>query len=75
MKLTLVRSVNGRMRYYTLELTPNLFGEWVLSRTYGAIRAIKPTGSLCELYKNIDEAHMSMEALIQAKRKKGYIQR
>jgi predicted DNA-binding WGR domain protein len=72
MKTTMIRTVRGRVRYYTLELTPNLFGEWILSRTYGALRARRPTGVIRQIYMSAKEAYAAMEALLEAKGKRGY---
>lgn len=70
MKTTMTRSVKGRVRYYTLELIPNLFGEWMLMRTYGSIKQRKPTGVIREIYDSVEEAFHSMQLLIRAKEKK-----
>lgn len=75
MKMTMTRSVKGRVRYYTLELIPNLFGEWMLVRTYGSIKKIKPKGVIREIYNDIEAAVTSMQLLITSKLKKGYISR
>ena len=75
MKMTMTRSVKGRVRYYTLELIPNLFGEWMLVRTYGSIKKIKPTGVIRETYNDAEVAVASMELLIATKLKKGYTNR
>lgn len=74
MKMTMTRIVNARVRYYTLELIPNLFGEWMLIRTYGSIKKLRPTGAIREIYNNVEEASVSMKLLIEAKHKKGYTQ-
>lgn len=75
MKMTMTRSVKGRVRYYTLELIPNLFGEWMLVRTYGSIKKLKPTGVIREIYDNAEAAAESLQSLINAKQKKGYTNR
>ena len=75
MKMTMTRSVKGRVRYYTLELIPNLFGEWMVVRTYGSIKKLKPTGVIREIYDNAEAAAESMQLLISAKLKKGYSNR
>lgn len=75
MKMTMTRSVKGRVRYYTFELIPNLFGEWMVVRTYGSIKKLKPTGVIREIYDNAEEAMGSMRLLIRAKEKKGYSNR
>ncbi|MCL4431780.1 MAG: WGR domain-containing protein [Epsilonproteobacteria bacterium] len=71
----MIRSVKGRVRYYTLELIPNLFGEWMLVRTYGSIKKLKPTGVIREIYDNAEAAAESLQSLINAKQKKGYTNR
>lgn len=75
MKMTMTRSVNGRVRYYTFELIPNLFGEWMVVRTYGSIKKLKPTGVIREIYDNAEEAMVVMRLLIRAKENKGYASR
>ncbi len=75
MKMTMTRSVKGRVRYYTLELIPNLFGEWMLVRTYGSIKKLKPTGVIREIYDNAEAAAESLQSLINTKQKKGYTNR
>ncbi len=75
MKTTMTRSVKGRVRYYTLELIPNLFGEWMVVRTYGSIKKLKPTGVIREIYDSAEAAAESMQSLICAKLKKGYTNR
>lgn len=68
----MIRTVRGRVRYYTLELIPNLFGEWMLIRTYGSIKQLKPTRVIREIYDNAEEAFEMIETVIKAKTKKGY---
>lgn len=75
MKTTMTRSVKGRVRYYTFELFPNLFGEWMVVRTYGSIKKLKPTGVIREIYDNAEAATESIQSLISAKLKKGYTDR
>lgn len=72
MKSMMIRTVRGRVRYYTLEVMPNLFGEWMLIRTYGSIKQLKPTGVIREIYDNAEEAFEAIETYIKAKKKKGY---
>lgn len=74
MKTTMTRSVKGRVRYYTLELIPNLFGEWMVVRTYGSIKKLKPTGVIREIYNDAEAAIASMQLLISTKLKKGYVE-
>ncbi|MCX6061156.1 MAG: WGR domain-containing protein [Campylobacterales bacterium] len=70
----MTRAVNARERYYTVELFPNLFGEWLLVRTYGSLKKLKPTGVIRQIYESADEAMEYLITFIQAKKKKGYSQ-
>jgi hypothetical protein len=72
MKTMMKRTVNERMRYYTLELLPNLFGEWLLIRTYGACKHLKPTGVICEIYEDGHKAQMAYQQWVEVKYTKGY---
>lgn len=73
MKTTLRRQVNHRVRYYTIELIPNLFGEWMLIRTYGSINRAKPTGVINEIFTTSKEAVASMDTIVRHKQKRGYL--
>jgi hypothetical protein len=75
MKTTMTRTVNARVRYYTIDLISNLFGEWMVIRTYGSVKKLKPTGVIRDIYNNAEDAAASIQVLIQAKQKKGYINR
>lgn len=75
MKTTMTRIVKGRVRYYMIELIPNLFSEWMVIRTYGSIKKLKPTGVIREIYDNAEDAAESLQSLINAKHKKGYVER
>jgi len=56
-------------------LIPNLFGEWMVVRTYGSIKKLKPTGVIREIYDSAEVAAESIQSLINAKLKKGYTNR
>lgn len=72
MKITLKRSVAERERYYRLELIANLFGEFLLIRTFGAVNRAKPTRSICDAYTTLQEAKEAMEKLLRLKSLRGY---
>jgi len=72
MHLTMIRTVNERMRWYRLELLPNLFGEWLLIRSFGSIGRSRATGVKTELYNNPLLAQKVYESLVRSKTKKGY---
>lgn len=72
MKTMLIRRVNDRVRYYLVELFENLFGEWMVIRTYGSIKAQRPTGVIREYYMNANEAELSAKKIIRLKEHKGY---
>ena len=72
MKTTMRRTVNTKERYYTIELIVNLFGDALLIRSFGSVNRIKPTGVISQTCKDLKEAMEIMNALIHAKRKRGY---
>jgi hypothetical protein len=72
MKTTMTRTVKGRIRYYTLELIPNLFGEWLLIRRYGSIKRCKPNNEISHIYATLQEAQHHGEQITLLKYKRGY---
>ncbi len=72
MKTMLIRRVNGRKRYYLVELIANLFGEFLLVRTYGACTRAKPTGVIHEIYQDQVKAQHALEVLLEHKYARGY---
>jgi predicted DNA-binding WGR domain protein len=72
MKILLTRTVNERKRYYAIELIANLFGEFLLIRTYGACVRAKPTGVIHEIYQDQAKAQHALEVLLEHKYTRGY---
>ncbi|HQS67799.1 MAG TPA: WGR domain-containing protein [Sulfuricurvum sp.] len=72
MKTTLKRTVNGKERYYVLELIGNLFNEYLVIRTYGAYTNSKPTRVISEMYPTLIKAKEAMETILHEKQKRGY---
>lgn len=72
MKLLLKRTVNAKERYYALELIANLFGEYLLIRTYGACTNSKPTRVISNTYEILMDAKTAMETILHEKHKRGY---
>lgn len=72
MKQTMTRVVKAHERYYTLELVCNLFEEWMVIRTYGSSKKLKPTGEICDVYTTIQEAQEKMNLILSRKYQKGY---
>lgn len=72
MKITLKRSAAERERYYRLELIANLFGEFLLIRTFGACINNKPSRIIRETYTTFKEAKEAMEKLLHLKSLRGY---
>jgi len=64
--------VNERRRYYAIELIANLFGEFLLVRTFGGCTRAKPTGVIYEIYKDQSNAQHALEALLEHKYARGY---
>ncbi len=61
------------MRYYVLYVTPGLFGEWCLVRSWGRIGSGGQTRM--EWYATCEEAEDSLRVLEKAKRKRGYLEK
>lgn len=61
-----------RTKYYKLELSINLFGNYILERTYGSCSNKTPTGKKMTEYINEENALFEFNKIIKAKLKKGY---
>lgn len=72
MKQTMTRVVKAQERYYTLELVCNLFEEWMVIRTYGSSKKLKPTGEIRNVYATMQEAQETMNLILCHKHQKGY---
>lgn len=72
MKTILKRTVNHKERYYALELIANLFGEYLVIRTYGSCINTKPTRVIIETYSTLYKAKEVMEKILHEKHKRGY---
>jgi len=70
--ITLYREVNKRIRYYKLTILPNLFGEYILEKEYGSIKAKRATRVLCEYFLSYKEAYKKLEQTLHKKYKRGY---
>ena len=68
----LQREVNNRIRYYSLEIYKNLFGEYILEKKYGSLKNKRPTGVKKECYINVYDALFACTQKIQEKLNKGY---
>ena len=68
----LKRKVGENTRYYLIELYLNLFGEYILERTYGNIVHKKFTGKVIEFFDSEDSAINRMEKILREKERKGY---
>jgi len=73
MMQTMIRTVNHRERWYRLEVSENLFGEWVLTRSFGSLYHSSPIGVMMETFPNKVSAYAAYERLNNQKMKKGYI--
>lgn len=70
MRVSLTRDVNGAMRIYRLEVLPNLFGEWVVVRSFGSLK--NNMRQILRVYQTLTQAQSSYEELLMQKMKKGY---
>ncbi len=58
-------------RFYRMLLAPTLFGEWLLLREWGRIGS---GGTVrADPYPNAGAALLAMQALVRAKKKRGYV--
>ncbi|MDD5053584.1 MAG: WGR domain-containing protein [Sulfuricurvum sp.] len=73
--MILKRSVKAIERYYRIDLTQNLFGEWIVLRRYGSKRFIKPTGEIMKIFQSREIAQSTIDKLVRLKMKKGYSER
>lgn len=71
MKVRLSRVVNNCVRYYSLEVLQNLFGEWLLVRSYGQVTHHPRMKS--QSFGSFDMALDSLHHLLGIKMKKGYV--
>ena len=72
MTTKLIRIVNKNERYYIINVTPTLFGEFCLERIYGASRYKNPTRKIQSFFFSIDEANSEYTFLLKNKLSKGY---
>lgn len=71
--MTMTRTVNERERWYRLEVVSNLFGEWLLIRSFGSMYKVTPLGIICQTFPDIESAETAYIQLTQKKSKRGYI--
>lgn len=72
MQLTMIRTVNNRKRWYRLKVVPNLFGEWLLIRSFGSLNRSKPMRMISEVFGDQSAALRAYEDLLNRKQKRGY---
>lgn len=72
MQLTMIRTVNYRKRWYRLEVVRNLFGEWLLIRSFGSMRRSTPMRIISEVFGDQSTAMKAYEELLNRKQKRGY---
>lgn len=70
---TLYRFVNEKKRYYSLNIYPTLFGEYLLEKRYGSIKNMRPTRVVKEYYKTLNDALDVLNEKVKQKCKKGYL--
>jgi predicted DNA-binding WGR domain protein len=72
MKTFLTRSVKDKERYYSIDVSPSLFGGYLVVRVWGANRYKRPSGQIEECYDDYDRAIVRAVELRQEKEKRGY---
>ena len=71
-QLKLVRKVKNNYRYYLIEMTLNLFGEWILQIKYGAVKNKAPTGIIFKYFTTHVDAVQNFEYVLNKKVRRGY---
>ncbi len=71
-KTTLYRVVNEKTRYYSLEILPTIFGEYLLIRSFGGVKNKKPTRIIKEYFSHKEDGIKAFEKLVAEKVEKGY---
>jgi predicted DNA-binding WGR domain protein len=61
----------NQLRYYLLDVQPNLFGTWSLVRTWGRIGY--PGRGRLDLYDSVDAALAALRRKTQEKHLRGYV--
>ena len=69
----LYRYVNHRLRYYKLQLTKTLFGEYLFIKEYGSMKYKKPTRVIKEYCTTQDEAFYKFNKKFAEKLSRGYL--
>lgn len=72
MQLMMIRTVNNRKRWYRLKVVPNLFGEWLLIRSFGSLNRSTPMRMISEVFGDQSAAMKAYEELLSRKQKRGY---
>lgn len=72
MRISLSRKVRSNLRFYTIDLYHNLFGEMIIERTYGKVGAKRATGVKKEFFSSLKDAIKAFKKIESKKRKKGY---
>ncbi len=60
-------------RFYRMLVAPTLFGEWMLIREWGRIGSSGTVKG--SLFPNAGAAILAMQAIVKAKKKRGYVSR
>jgi len=72
MKIYLIRTCDNKDRYYTLEIVPTLFSDFLLIIEYGAVNNNKPTGVVKKYFSIYMKAMDELNSTLNKKLKKGY---
>ncbi|HFP7627381.1 WGR domain-containing protein [Campylobacter jejuni] len=62
----------NNIRYYEIEISKNLFGDYFIERTYGSIKYKSFTGKRVNYFSSKDEALLFFEKIVKLKEKRGY---
>lgn len=72
MKVLLYRVVGNRERYYIMNLSQNLFGDYCLEKIYGSVCNKTPTREIRDFFEDKAVAMAEFSKTLKAKMSKGY---
>lgn len=72
MLTNLLRNVDGKTRYYRIEIFTSLLSDFGLNRTFGSLNNKKATGSITQFFEDHEAAIEAAKKIKLQKIRKGY---
>ena len=70
--ITIYKTVNNKVRYYTISFYRNLFDEYILEKRYGSLKNKTPTGIKRDFFQTLSSALDAGTKKLKEKLNKGY---